>query len=784
MATHASSLGNRTSERYRAPVIRIVIASITIIIIYADDSLCLTVRAKIKVNGIVQGVGFRPFVYRIASRLGLKGYVLNLGDAGVEIEVEGEKRLIEQFLILLREQSPPLSIIDELQVHYDGDKQYHTFEIRKSRMEKRRGTSVIPPDIAICDECIGDMEREGRRHNYFFTTCTNCGPRFTIIERLPYDRCNTTMKPFDMCDDCHEEYTNPLDRRYHAQTIACTNCGPRVFLQQKKGTLEGEGAVWTAADLLLSGAILALKGVGGYHLSCVAEGDAVARLRRLLGRPSKPFAIMAKDMSMVEEIAVVGSEEKNLLESSIRPIVLLEKRQELPGVAPGLHNYGVMLPYTGLHVMLFKKIDRPLVMTSANLPGRPIMHTEQEISHIGADAILFYDREIHQRCDDSIMRVVGGEPLLIRRSRGFVPMAIEVTRPAAHIMALGAEENVTACLLTGRHAFLTQYVGHVQAPETREFLQQALAHMTALTDFTPEAMACDMHPHFFTTQHAQELAASRTIPLVQVQHHHAHIAAVMAEYGLQEAVGIAMDGFGYGDDGHAWGGEVMYATLSSYERLAHLQYHSLPGGDLATRYPLRMLAGILGDGAGEFLMERAHAFPHGEREAEVVLKMSKHAGLQTSSCGRLLDAVAAMLDLCHVMHYEGEPAMRLESLAKRGKNILELEPSVAHGVIETKTMVQHLFEHMGKERKEDLAYSAEEYVARALAEAALVNAENLGISSVAVAGGCAYNEHITMRIKEMVSQAGMQFYISRKVPCGDGGVSFGQAVVASEKMKE
>lgn len=741
-------------------------------------------RAKITVNGIVQGVGFRPFIYRLASRLGLKGYVLNLGDAGVEIEVEGERQLIEQFLLLLRKEKPPLSIIDELQVNYNGDKPYRTFEIRKSRAEKRRGISIIPPDIAICDECIVDMEREGRRHNYFFTTCTNCGPRFTIIEKLPYDRCNTTMKTFEMCHACHAEYTDPMDRRYHAQTIACTSCGPRIFLKHGKETREGEDAVWAAAEMLAEGAILGVKGVGGYHLSCVAEKEPVVRLRRLLGRPGKPFAIMAKNMTMVDEIAVAGSTERELLESSIRPIVLLEKRRELHGVAPGLHNYGIMLPYTGLHVMLFKRLDEPLVMTSANLPGLPIMHTEQQISHIGADAILFYDREIHQRCDDSIIRVVGGEPLPIRRSRGFVPMAIEVSWEMPRICALGAEENVTACLTKGRHAFLTQYVGHVQSPETREFLQQAISHMATLTDFTPEAVACDLHPHFFTTHYAQELSSSHGIPLIQVQHHHAHIAAVMAEYDLQEAVGIAMDGFGYGDDGNAWGGEVLYATPSSYERLAHLQYHPLPGGDVATRYPLRILAGILGEEAEDFLRERADAFPHGEREVEVVLKMVERPQVHTSSCGRLLDAVAALLDICHVMHYEGEPAMRLESAARKGRDVLGLEPSIAHGVIETKTMVQHLFDRIQKEKREDLAYAAEEYIASALAEAALTSADNLGISAIAVAGGCAYNEHITTRIREMVSQAGIQWYISRKVPCGDGGVSFGQAMVAGEKMNE
>jgi hydrogenase maturation protein HypF len=743
------------------------------------------VLARIKVNGIVQGVGFRPFVYRVASQLNLKGYVLNLGDAGVEIEVEGNKEEIEKFIEFLKDKRPPLAKIDEIKVEWRKDKKYKKFEIKKSKEEKKNGTSIIPPDISICQECIEDMEKQERRRNYFFTTCTNCGPRFTIIKKLPYDRNNTTMDEFEMCEECYKEYTDPLNRRYHAQTIACKDCGPQIFLKYEGKIIEGEEAIWKAANLLNNGKIVAIKGIGGYHLACLADGEckAVKRLRGILGRPQKPFALMAKDIEMVEEIAFINDKEKNMLLSYIKPIVLLEKRKELPYVAPGLHNYGIMLPYTGLHFLLFKKIDFPLVMTSANLPGRPIIYSEEEIENIGVDAILFYNRRIWQRCDDSIVKFIGEQPVLIRRSRGFVPSAIKINFKTANIMATGAEENVVACLLKDGYAFMSQYIGHVVHLETFEFFKEAVNHLVGLINFEADAIACDLHPNFLTTKYAEEMAKEKNLPLFKVQHHHAHIAKVIAEYGLKEAIGIAIDGFGYGDDGMAWGGEILYSDLVDYKRLCHLQYHAMPGGDAATKYPLRMLAGILGKEAEEFLIERSGAFPYGEKEVEIVLKQARNAKIKTSSCGRLLDAIAALLDICHKMHYEGEPAMKLESVARKGENTMHIESVIKNNVIETKEMVQQIFENKEKENKVNLAYSAEEYIANSLAMAAIEKAEEMGIKSIVIAGGCAYNEHITLRIKEKVEMEGMKFFIGKLLPCGDGGISFGQAIVANEKMK-
>jgi len=742
------------------------------------------VLARIWVNGIVQGVGFRPFVYRIAVMLGLRGYVLNLGDAGVEIEVEGEEDKIKRFIEMLTEKKPPLAAVNEIKVEWKEGKGYERFEIRKSREEERESLSIIPPDIAICDECIEDMEKEGRRHNYFFTTCTNCGPRFTIIKRLPYDRPNTTMDEFEMCDKCHEEYTNPMDRRYHAQTIACKKCGPQIFLKMGEKIMEGEEAIWRVCRMLMERKIVAIKGVGGYHLSCVAtDGDTVKKLRKLLGRPQKPFALMARDMEMVGEIAYANEEEEKLLKSHARPIVLLDKKKELPSVAPGLHNYGIMLPYTGLHYLLFKKIDVPLVMTSANFPGKPIIHTEEKMEEMEVDGILFYNRHIWQRCDDSIVRVVDGKALLIRRSRGFVPISISIKDGKAGIFATGAEENVTACLLKKNHAFLTQYLGHVNSMENLDFFKDAVKHLSSLINFGADAIACDLHPAFLTARYAEEMAEEKSIPLIRVQHHHAHVVGVMAEYGLKEAIGISMDGFGYGDDGMAWGGEIMYSDVANYKRLAHLEYHPMPGGDMTTKYPLRLVAGILGREAEEFLMERKDAFPHGEREVEVVLKMVGRERLRTSGCGRFLDAIAAMLDICHKMHYEGEGAMKLESVAKKGRDMLEMEAEIKNGVIYTKEAVKEIFENRNKFKKEDLAYSAEEFIASSLAQAAIMEAESKGVGNIVLSGGCVYNEHITGTIKRMVEEHALNLFIPSLIPCGDGGISFGQAVVARKRIE-
>jgi len=743
-------------------------------------------QAKIKVNGIVQGVGFRPFIYRIAVANGLHGYVLNLGDAGVEIVVEGEEKKVKKFIEEIEKKSPPLAQIDEMNIQWRKEEGFKTFKIRKSVTRKEGLPSIIPPDIGICDDCLAEMnDKSNRRYNYFFTTCTNCGPRYTTIKTLPYDRPNTTMDEFPMCNECQKEYTNPMDRRYHAQTIACKKCGPQVYLQKGRKIIdEGENAIWKAGELLMKGSIIAIKGNGGFHLACsVFFPKSIKKLREMLGRENKPFAVMAKNIEMAEEFAFINEKEREMLLSFRKPIVVLDKKKDLPFVSPDLHTIGVMLPYTGLHVMLFQKCSHPLIMTSANMPGEPIIYSNKEALKKlkgKVDFFLFYDRKIYQRCDDSVVRVVDGTPLLMRRSRGYAPSPILLPFSCKNVLALGAEMNVTSCILVKNKAFLSQYIGDTRKYDTFQFLKDATSHLLHLTNVEIEIIACDLHPQFATTKLAYEIGGG-SIPVHQVQHHHAHIAKVMAENGVDETIGIAIDGFGYGEDGNAWGGEVLHCDYKKYERIGHLEEHLMPGGDLATYYPLRLVASILHgeEKIKKFLMEREKKFPHGKEEIKVVLhQIEKGKGVKTTSCGRILDAAAALLDICHERTYEGEPAMKLESVAVGGKNIIS-PPEIdwKKGILKTEPLFAEIFKKK-REKKRDLAYSVEEYIAKGLAEIAIANAEERGIKTIAIAGGCVYNAHISGSIRKVVEQHGLRLIKNKNLPPGDGGISFGQAVVA------
>ncbi len=503
------------------------------------------VRVRVHANGIVQGVGFRPFVYRIAVRRGLSGHVRNLGDAGVEIEVEGPEEAVQDFLLALREEAPPLAEIQRLQVQKLPPAGDRGFRILASR-GGGEGGGTIPPDIATCDRCLADIDDPGSRYfGYWATSCTDCGPRFTVIESLPYDRPRTSMRDFPMCDGCRREYEDPLDRRYHAQTIACPACGPRLSYLEEGRELGGD-PIERAAVALRAGKIVAIKGIGGTHLACDATSKAaVAELRRRLGRPGQPFALMAP-LPLVKEFAEVSPEAERLLKSPRRPIVVLPKKGEglAPSVAPGLHTVGTMLPYSGLHHLLFKRIDFPLVMTSANLPGRPMLiENERILSELAgvADGFLLHDRRIVARCDDSVVRLAAGAPVFLRRSRGWVPEPIPVDLGEEPVLALGAELNVTFALYHRGKAFLSQHIGNVEHLATQEFLREAMEHLLRITGAPmPEVLVCDLHPAFPTTHLAEELGRE----VIRVQHHVAHVAGLAGEHGLPEIVGIVVDGYG------------------------------------------------------------------------------------------------------------------------------------------------------------------------------------------------------------------------------------------------
>jgi hydrogenase maturation protein HypF len=750
---------------------------------------------KVNVTGIVQGVGFRPFIYRNAVHKGLKGYVRNMGDAGVEMLLEGNHQAIIKFIHDLRTGHPPLARIYEVTTSkLAGKPEYAEFTISRSSNEAESSGSTIPPDVAICDDCLDELRSpDNPRRDYFFITCTDCGPRFTTIERLPYDRENTTLREFPMCEFCRSEYFDPLNRRFHAQTIACPRCGPKAYLTTANGELiENEDPVRQAGRLLSKGNIVAIKGYGGFHLAASAVNDQpLTKLREAKHRRQKPFAIMAKNLEATRMFAETSKEERDLLSSHTRPIVLLNKAKACSLsdlIAPGLHNIGVMLPYTALHHMLFDEVkDAAFVMTSANPPDQPIAKDNEEaVEQVAqtADYFLFHNREIAYRCDDSVIRMHGKHTVFIRRSRGYAPAPLEIKEKTKRCtLGLGGELNNTSCILLENNAFISQHVGDVENVETRSFLEEATKHIIRLTNAKVEVVACDLHPKFITTQLAHELALENGWQLVQVQHHHAHVAGLMIEHGVEEVIGICCDGYGYGLDGQAWGGEILLCTRESpsFRRVAHLEEQPLLGGDLATRYPLRMAAGILYKkmNVEPWLEENVQLFPHGDEEIRTMLTQlrSQRSIAQTTSLGRVLDAASGILDVCCERSYEGEPAMKLESIAKKGKNRLKIEPIRKGDRLQTTEMLYRLFKDKCKHSKEDLALYVHSYLAKGLAELAIEKALEQGIKSIGFSGGAACNEILTSKIRRTVEDAGLSFLVHETIPPGDGGISFGQSVV-------
>jgi hydrogenase maturation protein HypF len=756
------------------------------------------VRARLTITGTVQGVGFRPFVYRLAHEWGLRGYVLNRGDAGVEIEVEGSREAVMGFTHDLKARKPPLARIEGLKVQLmkEADPAYTAFEIRRSVEAKTLRGSTLPPDVAICAECERELRNPtDRRHEYFFITCTDCGPRFTIILRTPYDRPNTTMAEFPMCPECEKEYRNPLNRRFHAQTVACSRCGPQVALLDSRGEpVEDQDPIRLAGRLVEEGHIVAIKGNGGFHVATsTLKPEPILRLRRVKHRQGKPFAIMARSLAAARSFAHISQVEEELLTSYMRPIVLLRKREDYylaEEIAPGLHNIGVMLPYTGLHLMLFDRVQEPaFVMTSANPPHQPIIKDEVEaLRRLGRDVdyFLVHNRRIAHRCDDSVVRVNDRVPALIRRSRGYVPNPLwPPWQIEEDVIALGAELNVTSCIYTDGKAFLSQHIGDMGELETLRFLEEATGHLIDLVNARPRVVACDLHPQLHTTRLAERWSREQGLELVRVQHHYAHAAALMGEARVERMVAISCDGVGYGPDGTIWGGEVLYCDGATYERMGHLEPQPMPGGDLATRYPLRMTASILRASidVGRFLAERADQLPGGRREVEVILRQIEKPAMWTTSTGRVLDAVAALLEVCFERTYEGEPAMRLEGLAY-GAGAVKMEPVIKGRVLKTTPLLEELYAQLGRISPRVLAATAQEYLAKGLAEVALEVARDKGVKDLGFTGGVAYNEAMARTIRRLVEREGFKLHLHRQVPPGDGGLSFGQVVAVLLRKRE
>ncbi|WP_338739000.1 carbamoyltransferase HypF [Haloplanus salilacus] len=782
-------------------------------------------RAHVQVDGVVQSVGFRPFVYRTAVDLGLRGHVRNLGDAGVRVTLEGSGDRIDDFLHELETEPPPLATVETVAVETkDVDEcSYESFSIADSE-DRGTGSGTIPPDTAICDACLADVrDPSSRFHNYWATACVDCGPRFTTIEKLPYDREATSMAAFPLCSDCADEYDSPTDRRYHAQAIACPTCGPKLAFQLHKenadplslgnpeavdalprgaSVVDGAGqSLDAAARVLADGGIIAIKGIGGAHLACDATcASAVSTLRDRTGRPSKPFAVMAPSMAHATKIASVSSAERAWLRSARRPIVVLDRCEDTlaPNLAPGLHTVGVMLPYSGLHHLLFERFDEPIVVTSANRSGLPMQSSNRTILKQlwdVADGSLLHERRIVQRCDDSVVKSVGGNQTLLRRSRGYVPLPVTAPTPdETDVLAVGPERNVTAAVLSGDECYLTQHIGSVTDRETFRFLQSAIDHLLELTgQQEPSVVAHDAHPSFRTTEYAAERVANGTADrAVAVQHHHAHAASVLMEHDCQRAVCITADGVGYGPDGTVWGGEVLDATLTDADRIAGLAPVPMPGGDRATEFPVRSLVGLLHGRESIDVRSLVDDLDWVAPNADElrVIEQQLDAGVNTpvtTSAGRFLDAIAALADIRHERTYEGEPAMRLESAATNGTPRDIAVPYTAtdgRPVIDTPRVAELLVElrRDGADAAE-LAATAQRLLADGLAKLALDAAAERGIDAIGFTGGVAYNDAISRHISHRIRDAGMTYLENEAVPPGDGGIAYGQAGVAAATIQ-
>lgn len=749
------------------------------------------------VKGIVQGVGFRPFVYRAAKKIGVLGFARNVGNS-VEIFLDEPKDKTDEFLKIIKNKNPPLAEIFSIDVHSSKGEGYEEFVILES-VGKGESGSDIPPDVCLCDACANEIfDSSNRRHLYPFTVCTDCGPRFTIIEALPYDRAQTTMKEFRMCADCEREYLEPADRRFRAEPTCCSACGPKYELYKRKNKIKTAGPIKEAAKALDEGSIIAIKGVGGTHLATMTTADdAILRIRKILGRKQKPFAIMARDIDAVKDIAHVDGAEEEFLQSFRRPIVVLKKKNTYSKhISPGLHNVGVMLPYSGVHYLLFHYSKEPaFVMTSANLPGEPMAIEDDEILALEADYSLIHDRQIKNRCDDSVVRMVDGSPTFLRRSRGFVPQHIGVPWDTElNILALGPELEVTACLLKGSSAFLSQYIGNTTKLNTLEYLEKAVYNLLELTRVEDiDAVAVDLHPGFNTSRLGKEMAEKFEAKLVECQHHHAHAVSLMAEHAVDSMVCIAVDGIGYGTDGTVWGGEVLAVNSSGFDRAGSLAPQLMPGGDLATRFPARMVAGILSERyqpgeLGDILTNHVASGFKDEKEIEITIQQiqKRFNTPETTSTGRVLDAVSALLGACYERTYEGEPAIKLESFAFGGNDNLEIPVEIKkiddRHVLDTTGILDAVLALKGGHELTDIAASAQRVLAEGLAEMALKAAKKRNIKSIGVSGGVAYNEAIVRNIRTKLKEKGFELLTHEKVPCGDGGVSLGQACIATGKI--
>jgi hydrogenase maturation protein HypF len=773
---------------------------------------------RIQVRGVVQGVGFRPFIYQIAKAHGLAGWVCNTsGD--VTIEVEGPGDSLDRFLSELRNSPPPRSHIESVSYVAIKPKGYTKFEILSS-LVKENGYQLVSPDLATCPQCRAEiLDPADRRYQYPFTNCTNCGPRFTIIEDIPYDRSRTTMKRFQMCPACQSEYDDPTDRRFHAQPNACPVCGPRLELADSLGKTVNTGDVIVrAAQFLREGKILAVKGLGGFLLACDAsDGGALRSLRERKNRPSKPFAVMLKDLEEVKRYCQVNKQEAEALVSPASPIVLLPmispfgKRDTLmpfaerigwrvpcgcrgisESVAPGLKHLGVMLPYTPLHHLLIQETGFPLVMTSGNLSEEPIAKDNAEaVQRLRgiADYFILHNRDIYSRYDDSVVTVEQDAVRMVRRARGYAPHPVKLPFKSKPVLACGGELKNTFCLTRDDHAFVSQHIGDMENEETLRHFENTIRLYEKLFRIQPEILVCDLHPDYLVSRWAGAEAQKRDLPLICVQHHHAHIASCMAENGVQSPViGVALDGTGYGTDGNVWGGEFMVADYRDFQRKAHFEYLPLPGGNAAIRKPYRAAIGYLYKlfGAGALSLDLPCL--KGVDDLEIsLIKQQVDRKLNTpltSSCGRLFDVVSSLLGIRQEVEYEGQAAIELEVAAAQNMidSIYPFNIEVENGmrIIRVKEMLSAVLDNLQQRATAaNISASFHNTMAQVIISLCRDIGMETGIRQVALSGGVFQNRRLLNRVAEGLEAEGLVVLLHRQVPCNDGAISLGQAVIAN-----
>lgn len=746
------------------------------------------VRQRIKVNGIVQGVGFRPFVYNLATKNKLSGFISNCSD-GVVIELEGAKVVVDKFLETMNDSPPPLSHILSQKTDYIQVENDFAFKIIASNSNDTISTQ-ISPDVAICSDCLNDItDYDNRRFEYPFTNCTNCGPRYTIIQKLPYDRPLTTMSEFQMCSQCNEEYTNPLDRRFHAQPNACPDCGPSLTLTNHNGKpIETDDPISTCISLLKSGFIVAIKGLGGFHLVVDAtNSDSVSRLRARKNREEKPFAIMVKNLDHAKDLCHISAFEELWLTSIQSPIMLLKshvKNTIAKNVAPATEFLGVMLSYTPLHYLLMNcMVDvPPLIMTSGNLSDEPIcIDNDEALDRLGniADYFLFHNRKIHIRADDSVMTTVDNKPQVIRRSRGFAPAPIILKNDGPSVLAVGAELKNTICLLKDKNARMSQHIGNLENLEAYKFFQQSIHHLKDIFDIHPDILACDMHPGYFSTQWAK---SQPDIPIVEVQHHHAHMASCMAEFSLEHPViGIIMDGTGYGLDKTIWGGEFLIGDYNGFQRINNFQNMPLPGGDAAIKSPWKTAIGYLFKTYGDHLPELPFMKLH---DFEPVLQIVQKGinSPSTSSCGRLFDAVSAICGGRQEICYEGQAAIEFMDIAS-GYDKSYLEYEVSGNIISVESIIRSVVDCV--KMNDNISVISRKFhntMIKILTQLAIQISNDTGINDVVLSGGVFQNRILLSGVITGLENNGLSVYSHEQIPANDGGISLGQAMIARNKI--